>query len=48
MYVNGDGCSRIEYRFKEVISKALKPFIVICITSICLSGITFTIIKVFY
>lgn len=33
---------------KEVISKALKPFIVICITSICLSGITFTIIKVFY
>jgi len=33
---------------KEVISKALKPFIVICITSICLSGVTLLVTSIIF
>ncbi|HDF2094827.1 TPA: putative sulfate exporter family transporter [Staphylococcus aureus] len=33
---------------KEVISKALKPFIVICITSICLSGVTLLVTSIMF
>jgi uncharacterized integral membrane protein (TIGR00698 family) len=33
---------------KEVISKALKPFIVICVTSICLSGVTLLVTSIMF
>ena len=33
---------------KEVISKALKPFIVICITSICLSSVTLLVTSIIF